>query len=173
MTNARPPGDALATAVREVERYAAGFGWDGPLFVFALVRTADALRDDPGFASLLAEPERARAAADPFHLTAVEQQGLPQADTLQEILGSLAWPATVAGAAVVVERVVLTDDDTVAPTTALPGQDRQDVRLAVGVLRDGGSWCAARLRSHDDDASVLAAPDLVPGLVAALRATFD
>ena len=49
--------------------------------------------------------------------------------------------------------------------------DRQDVRLVVGVLRDGTAMCALRQRAHDDDASVALGPDLVPGLIHALAAT--
>ena len=49
--------------------------------------------------------------------------------------------------------------------------DRQDVRIAVGALRTGETWSAIRTRAHDDDAAVAMGPDLVPGLVAALRAT--
>lgn len=171
MTDQTPQQD-LATAVLEIERHAAGLGWDAPVLVFALVRTADAIRLDPGFASHLPDP--ALAAAAPNHLTAIEQEGLPPADSLEELLATLAWPPTVDGAAVVVERVIVTEgDETVlGPAEALASPHRQDVRIAVGVLRDGGSWCALRLRSHDDDASVISAPDTVPGLIAALRDTF-
>ena len=49
---------------------------------------------------------------------------------------------------------------------------RADIRMVVGVMRDGSSWCTIRLRSHDEDADVLGSPDLVPELVQALRATF-
>ena len=48
----------------------------------------------------------------------------------------------------------------------------QDVRLVVGVLRDGTAMCALRQREHDEDAAVAVGPDLVPGLVHALLATF-
>lgn len=164
------PAQALATAVLEIERHAAREGWDAPLRLFALVRTAQAVRQDPGFAALLPDPSA--AAVDPHHLTAVEQASLPPVDSLEELLASLAWPETVEGAAVVVERVIVTEDDTtLGPAEALAREDRQDVRIAVGVLRDGAAWCALRLRSHDDDASVISAPDTVPGLVEALRET--
>ena len=49
--------------------------------------------------------------------------------------------------------------------------DRQDVRLAVGVLRSGESWCVVRTRSHDSDDAVGGGPDVVPGLVEAVGAT--
>jgi hypothetical protein len=51
--------------------------------------------------------------------------------------------------------------------------DREDVRMAVGVLRTGESWCALRSRSHDDDTMVAGSPDAVPGLVSALAATLS
>ncbi len=51
--------------------------------------------------------------------------------------------------------------------------EREDVRLAVAVLRDGPSWCAIRTRRNDDPTQVALGPDLVPGLVAALTATFE
>lgn len=172
---------ALATAVREIERHVARGGWDAPVRVFALIATARALAERPELANELPADVVATARRDPTHLTSVEQEGLPRAADLEQLLGSITWPPTVDGAAVVVERVVL-------PTEAeedLPGDPdealerllshprRQDVRLAVGVMRDGGSWCAVRARAHDDDASVGMGPNLVPGLVAAVRATFD
>jgi hypothetical protein len=164
------PTRALATAVLEIERHAALEGWDAHLRLFALVRTARAARQDPGFATLLPDP--ASATSDPDHLTAIEQESLPPAESLEELLASLAWPETVDGAAVVVERVIVTrDDSTLGTAEALASEDRQDVRIAVGVLRDGAAWCALRLRTHDDDALVISAPDSVPGLVEALRET--
>ena len=51
--------------------------------------------------------------------------------------------------------------------------DRQDVRLVAAVLRDGTSVCLIRQRAHDADDAVATGPDLAPGLVAALRATFE
>lgn len=169
--DAQAPREALTTAVLEIERHAAALGWDGPVRVFALVRTASAVRVDPGFTAHLPNP--AEAAANPHHLTAIEQDGLPPADSLEELLAALAWPPTVDGAAVVVERVIVAqgDDTVLGPADALASPHRRDVRIAVGVLRDGASWCALRLRSHDDDASVISAPDTVPGLVEALRET--
>jgi hypothetical protein len=51
--------------------------------------------------------------------------------------------------------------------------DRRDVRLLVAVLRDGPSICLLRQREHDSDEAVATGTDLAPGLVAALRATFE
>ena len=187
-TPPQPPADtssegrarrALADAVREIEHHVATAGWDAPVRVFALVRTQDALAAEPGLADQLSADVLAAARADDQHLTSVEQEGLPSADDLEQLLGGLTWPPTVHGAAVTVERVVLppgAEDDLPAdPEGALAAllahPQRQDVRLAVGVLRDGPSWCAVRTRAHDSDDAVGQGPDLVPGLVEAVRAT--
>ena len=51
--------------------------------------------------------------------------------------------------------------------------DRQDVRIVAGATRAGATYCALRLRAADDDMSVLAGADLVPGLLALLRETLE
>ncbi|MFI2754771.1 PPA1309 family protein [Cellulomonas sp. P22] len=183
MTDATPFAAqlALADAVREIERHVATGGWDGPARVFALVRTARALAAEPGLAEQLPPEVVERAGQDPLHLTSVEQEGLPAAQDLEELLGAITWPPTVDGTAVTVERVVLppaaeegmpTDPDE-ALAYLMNHPDRQDVRIAVGVLRDGSTWCAVRTRAHDTDDAVGEGPDVVPGLVEALRSTLD
>jgi hypothetical protein len=47
------------------------------------------------------------------------------------------------------------------------------VRLLVAVLRGGGSICLLRQRAHDSDDAVATGPDIAPGLVSALTATFE
>jgi hypothetical protein len=178
VTVAEGTQDALRAAVVEAERHVAGFGWDQPPRLFALVRTRDLLDREPALAPHLT----GFAADDPgaqHHLTAVEQDGLAPTSSIESILGTLAWPAEVDGAAIAIERLVVPPaaerdlpDDPAAAVEQLAGHaDRQDVRLVVGVLRDGTAMCALRQRAHDDDASVALGPDLVPGLVQALRAT--
>lgn len=165
----------------DIERHAARQGWDGPVLVLALVRTADALAAEPTLATELPADAVAAAAQDPEHLTSIEQDGLPQAATLETLLAQLAWPPSVAGAAVCVERIVvppeaeqqLPDDEAAALEALLAHPQREDVRMVAGVLRTGESWCAMRVRSHDSDDAVISTPDAVPGLVAALHATFD
>lgn len=170
---------ALGDAVREIERHVASGGWDGPVRVFALVATGRALESEPGLADQLPPAVVATARQDPAHLTSVEQEGLPAAESLEELLAVLSWPESVDGAAVVVERVVLPPeaeqdmpaDADEALTYLMAHPDRQDVRLAVGVLRSGPAWCAVRTRAQDEDAAVGEGPDVVPGLVEAVRAT--
>lgn len=164
----------LTRAVLDIERHAAAAGWDQPVRLFALVPTADLLRREPRLA-----PGRGRAAGDPGQVTAVEQEQLPAAGSLEELLGQISWPAEVAGAALVVERVVLPPDgerdmppderDALAWLARHP--QREEVRIAVGVLRDGTRECALRLRSHDADDDVLTGAALVPALADAVAAT--
>lgn len=175
-----PAQRALAEAVTEIERHVATGGWDGPVRVFALVRTQAALDAEPALASQLPPAVLAAAASDADHLTSVEQEGLPASDDLEGLLGAIAWPDGVDGAALTVERIVLPpeaerdlpDDPDQALSALLAHPQRQDVRLAVGVLRDGPSWCAVRQRAADRDDAVGQGADVVPGLVEALRATF-
>ena len=175
-----PRERALRLAVDDLERHVGSLGWDGPVFVFALVRTAEALALTPSLAQELPPEAVLAAAEDPEHLTSIEQDALPEAGTLEELLGQLAWPDGVEGAAVVVERMVLPPEaESAMPRDPEAGvrylvdhPDREDVRMAAGVLRSGESWCAMRARSHDFDDAVMGSPDAVPGLVEALRATF-
>ncbi len=89
------------------------------------------------------------------------------------------WPAGVAGCAAMVERLVLPpgsdaglpDDPVEARAFARDHPDRQEVRIVAGATRSGSTYCALRLRAHDDDASVVGGIDLVPGLLTLLRDT--
>jgi hypothetical protein len=170
---------ALDRAVRELERHVARGGWDGPVRLFALLRTAEAIARDPALRDQLPPDLVASADADPGHVTSVEQEDLPQVDRIEDLLGEIAWPDAVDGAAIVLERIVvppeaeadLPADPELAQQRLLEHPAREDVRMAAGVLRTGQSACALRTRRHDDDGAVASGPDLVPGLVAALRTT--
>ena len=71
------------------------------------------------------------------------------------------WPAEVFGCAAVVERLVLPPDadegDARGPEAArdfaAEHPDRQEVRIVAAVTRDGATYCALRMRAHDDDFS--------------------
>jgi hypothetical protein len=43
--------------------------------------------------------------------------------------------------------------------------------MVAGVTRAGASYCALRLRAHDDEQSVVNGTELVPGLLELLHAT--
>ena len=166
----------------ETEAHVAAFGWDQPVRVFALVRTDEALAADPDIAELLDAATVEESRTDPELLMVVEQEGLPAAADLEHLLAQLAWPESVHGAAISVERLVLppaAQEEADAITDAAERlaflqarPDREDIRMVVGVLRSGESWCALRSRAHDDDASVYQGEQLVPGLVEALATTF-
>ena len=166
----------LRVAVVEVERHASEAGWDHPARLFALVRTTDLATAEP---ELAAELGISDGTADLF--TPIEQELEEHADTLEELLSRIMWPDSVDGALAVVERLVLPpeveenvpDDPIEAAEFAAAHEEREDVRIAVGVLRSGESHCVLRMRSHDSDDAVLHGPDVVPGLVAALRETLE
>lgn len=167
----------LTQAVIEIEKHVAAAGWDAPVRLFALVPTADLLEEQPALAETLElSPD---ALADPGHLTPVEQEELPAASSLEELLSGIAWPPEVVGAALTVERLMLPPavepdmpaQESAAVAWAAEHPERQEVRLAVAVLRDGSRDCALRLRAHDEDTAVLSGADLVPGLAAALADT--
>lgn len=172
---------ALARAVVEIEQHVAQAGWDAPVRVFALVRTAAALKADPDLAQLLDDAAVAEAQADPQALTAVEQEGLPTAANLEDLLDQLAWPESVDGVALSAEQIVLPPQaeteaaamadarERLAYLTVHP--ERDEMRLVVGVLRSGQSWCTVRSRRLDIPEAVVTGAALVPGLVEALSAT--
>jgi hypothetical protein len=87
----------------------------------------------------------------------------------------------VVGALAVVERVVLPpeveatvpDDPDEAARYAAEHEAREEVRIAVGVLRDGESHCVVRMRSHDRDEDLIHGAAVEPDLVEALRETLE
>ena len=161
----------LRDAVRELEAHAAQEGWDKPARLFALVDNAELVSREPGLASVMG------LAADAPGLSAIEQEALPHA-VLEETLAGIEWPDEVAGCAAVVERFVLPpsvevqipDTDAEALAFAAEHPERQEVRIVAAAIRSGATYCALRLRSHDD-LSVLEAPDLVPTLLELLLST--
>jgi hypothetical protein len=171
--------DAILRTVREIEQHVAAGGWDGPIRLFALIRTAAAMERDASLAGQLPPEVAAAAQADTEHLTAVEQENLPQVDSVEALLGGIGWPDTVDGAALVLERIVVPPEaeagmpaDHDAAARYLENHPkRREVRLAAAVLRDGTRACAVRAREYDSADRVAVGPDLVPGLVNALVAT--
>lgn len=168
---------ALAAAVLEIESHIAGGGWDQPARLYALVDTAQLVEREPALAAAMGLD----ASSAKGSLTPVEQDQLAADQPLESVLESIVWPAGVAGCAAVVERLVLPpdadgqvpEDPALAEEFAREHPDRQEVRIVAGTTRAGSTYCALRLRAHDDDASVVGGADLVPGLLALLRATLD
>jgi hypothetical protein len=178
MTTQPPEVDSvLRTAVREIEQHAAEAGWDQPARLYALVPTADLLAREPALAAAMGLDEAAAAGA----LTPVEQDQMPQDRTLEQVLAQIMWPAEVYGCAAVVERLVLPpsadrelpEDADAAERYAAEHPERQEVRIVAGVTRDGSTYCALRLKAHDDDQSVVESPDMVPALLELLLSTLE
>jgi hypothetical protein len=163
--------DGLASAVLEIERHAAEAGWDQPARLFALVETAQLVAREPQLAATLGDGA----------LTPVEQEGLAGGRPLEDQLTGIVWPETVHGCAAMVERFVLPPDVEAhlptdaerAATYASEHPDRQEVRIVAAATRTGASFCALRLRAHDDAQSVLTGPDLVPELLDLVRGTLE
>ena len=49
----------------------------------------------------------------------------------------------------------------------------EEVRIFAGATRAGSTYCALRLRSHDDPQSVVEGPDVVPALLELVRSTLE
>jgi hypothetical protein len=163
----------LEEVVLDLERYSAEAGWDAPPRLYALVEMARLRSEQPGLAEQLGIP----AGLD--SLAALEQPPLPGAGAVEDRLATIAWPSEVSGCALVVERIMLPPEaEAEMPVDDVEGwvaehPRREDVRVVVGVLRDGSRHSALRLRKHDDPDEVLSAPDLVPALAEALAATLE
>ncbi|MEE1927675.1 PPA1309 family protein [Streptomyces sp. TRM 70351] len=170
----------LTRAVLEIDEYTAGLGWDQPVRLFALVDTDELRTQEPELAGQLGLADDGGPAGGA--LTPIEQDELPAGLPLDEFLGTIAWPDAVTGCALTLERLMLppSAEDSL-PTGLSPEElsawvarhpDRQEVRMTVGVLRDGARESALRLREKDAASEVLTGSDLVPGLAEALAATF-
>ena len=170
-----PIQHALLAAIAEVDRHLAEGGWDQPTRLYALVRTADLLASEPNLADTLG----LAASPDADSLTPVEQESPPTGTPLDEWLGEIGWPAEVAGCALSQEVLTLPpsveaelppDADAVAWAATHPL--RREVRMLVGVLRDGSRTATLRVRgAADNPDDVVSGDDLVPRLADALAAT--
>jgi hypothetical protein len=168
---------ALASAVLEIENHIAGSGWDQPARLYALVETGRLVEREPALAAAMGLDESAAQGS----LTPVEQDQLAPDRPLEQVLESITWPDGVSGCAAVVERLVLPptadaeipEDPVGAEEFAREHPDRQEVRIVAGATRAGATYCALRLRSHDDDQSVVTGNDLVPALLQLLTATLE
>jgi hypothetical protein len=168
---------ALASAVLEIENHAATEGWDQPARLYALVDTATIVLREPALAAAMGLDVASAAGS----LTPVEQDQLTPDQPLEVALESITWPPEVTGCAALVERLVLPpdadehipEDPASAEEFARDHPDRQEVRIVAGVTRAGATYCALRLRAHDDDQSVVGGAELVPGLLQLLVATLE
>ncbi|WP_320778937.1 PPA1309 family protein [Streptomyces sp. CRN 30] len=178
MSNTPMAANPLTRSVLEIDEYVSGLGWDQPARLFALVDTAQLRAEQPSLADRLGLADEGESAG----LTPIEQDEVPTNRPLDEFLGTIAWPGSVAGCALSVERLMLPPSAEAQVEQGLgeaelakwvaDHPDRQEVRMTVAVLRDGARESALRLREKDTATEVLTGSDLVPGLAEALSATF-
>ncbi|RMB58890.1 PPA1309 family protein [Tessaracoccus antarcticus] len=162
----------LIACLADIERHVSDNGWDQPARLFALVATSALLEVEPQLKGRVPE-----AAADA--LTAVEQDDFASGVDVLERLEQIFFPESVDGVAIAMERSFLPpkfedqipDDEDAAVDFVMSHPEKTDVRVVVGVLRDGSQHGLARLVSNPDD--LLGAADLVPGLTEALNRTLE
>lgn len=170
------PSIALVAVLMELERHVGSAGWDHPPRLFALVPTDDFIVAEP----VLAEQLSLRGSSDggrADELTAVEQDHFAPTGDLLGDLAELEWPPSVSGCALATIRTflpsgfegVLPEDPAEASRVVAEHPDRQEIRVVVGVQRDGQRHGVARIATQPQE--LLAAEDLVPGLADALAAT--
>lgn len=168
-----PPADLLQVA-QETEQHVAAAGWDQRERVFALVPTADLVAAEPSLADALAGAGR---------YSSIEQE-LPEGVELEEYLGRLAWPRSVTGCALAVERLRAapaaegqTADEPGGtasgggPDDTAPGTE--PVRLVVVATREGERFTLVRFAAHDSDDAVAVGAEVGTDLQAALATTLE
>lgn len=157
-------------ALIEIERHVSTAGWDQPIRLFALVPTAELIAAAPELADQL-------VVTAPDALSSIEQDEFPVGPDLAAALGRIVWPVAVKGAAIATERSFLPADvESQIPADADEAASfvaehprREDVRVIVGVTREGSRGSVVRLASKPEE--LLTGEDLVPGLAAALAHT--
>ncbi|MCU1602166.1 MAG: hypothetical protein JWO22_2875 [Frankiales bacterium] len=162
----------LLSVVAEVEGHLAEAGWDQPPQLFALVDTEELLRAEPQLAESMG-----LVAARPGSLTPIAQEPLGDAP-LDEALASVVFGPEVLGVILAHEVLVLPPSAEAALeedlTVVQEHPERREVRMTVGVLRDGTRESLLRLRGQDGAGDErVTGSDLVPGLSEALLATLD
>ena len=172
MSESFSPEHALISALVEIEHHVGRAGWDQPARLFALVRTDALIRQEPSLSAHLKQ-------GSDDSLSSIEQEDFVAGEDLLATLTGLQWPATVSGCAIALERTFLP----AAYESELPENPdeqaefvahhphREDVRVVVGALRDGGRHGVARLVSNPNE--LLGGTDLVPGLAEAVARTLQ
>ncbi|NEE04147.1 PPA1309 family protein [Phytoactinopolyspora halotolerans] len=168
------PPTALSRAVVEIENHVQQEGWDQQPRLYALAPTGELLEREPDLAGNLG---LSKDSVSDDALTPIEQDIAGR--SLDDLLPSIAWPDTVRGCALAVERIVLPPgaeddvpaDDEAAVNWAQNHPDRTDVRVVVGVLRDGSRTSVLRVRGHEEDSELIQDAELSPEIANALADT--
>lgn len=164
---------ALQAVVGEVESHVAEAGWDQPPQLFALVDTEELLRAEPQLATTMGI-----VAGQPGALTPVAQDPLA-AGPLDEALARITFGQAVLGVVLAHEVLVLPPSaeaalDELDAEAAAAHPAAREVRMVVGVVRDGTRAAVLRLRATGDgEDDRVTGPDLAPGLAEALLATLS
>jgi len=171
---------ALTLAVHEIETFVAAEGWDQPARMFALALAPELVAAEPDLA------EELGIDASEQGYVPIEQEWQDDDRPLDDVLATIGWPAEVHGCVVALERMVLPDEaeaelvaqgyDPASSEFAREAMDhpaRRDVRMVLGVLRDGERDCRLRVQQGEGVETFTDGPDLVPGLSNALAATFE
>ncbi len=170
------PPASLLRAVTEIEQHVRVDGWDQGARLYALAPTGDLVEQEPELAERLGLDEQASIGD---LLTPIEQE--VGSTAIEDLLPTITWPESVTGCALALERIVLPpgaedempDDDESASTWAQEHPSRTDVRVVVGVLRDGGRSAVLRVRGHEEDSDLVQGAELSPELGNALAETFN
>ena len=165
--------NALQDVVVEVESHVAEAGWDQPPQLFALVDTEELLRSEPQLATTMGI-----VGGRPGSLTPVAQEPLAEGP-LDEALARITFGQAVLGVVLAHEVVVLPPSveaqlEELAPEAAAAHPQAREVRMVVGVVRDGSRGNVLRLRAVGDaEDERVTGPDLAPALSEALLATLS
>ena len=162
---------ALQDVLGEVETHVAEAGWDQPPQLFALVETEQLLRAEPQLAGTMG-----LVAGRPGSLTPIAQEPLGTGP-LDEELARIQFGEQVLGVVLAHEVLVLPpsaeqEAEQLDAEAAAAHPQAREVRMVVGVVRDGSRAAVLRLRGAGDEQDErVFGPNLAPALAQALLAT--
>ncbi|WP_406711540.1 hypothetical protein QEV70_02925 [Trueperella pyogenes] len=84
-----PMTRSLEKSTLEIERHVATGGWDAPMRLFALALAKNALDTHPELVGELPADVQAQAITDETTLFSIEQEGLPEVESVEELLGRI------------------------------------------------------------------------------------
>ena len=154
-----PDNSRLVACLADIERHVSSNGWDQPARLFALVTTSSLLELEPQLRERVPE-------AMPDALTAIEQENFAAGTDVLARLSGIYWPETVEGAAIAMERAFLPpeyedqipEDSDAAVDFVTKHPERTDVRVVVGVSRDGSRFVAVASGVDPDSSSSRPSP---------------
>jgi hypothetical protein len=154
----------LEDAMRELDVHVAEGGWDQPTRLFAIADTETLMAREPQLSVELS--------ATHSLWTTIEQQEIPPHDDLDDLLAGIRWPPAVNGVAISAERIMVDEesagdlptDPAAARRAVMDHPSRHELRITMGVLREGERYTVLRLREHDHADAVIVGEDLMDGL---------